>query len=377
VALLGCLGLSLLIIRRYLIRQVASTTLVVTALLTLIMIGGRLIKYFGAAAEGRLDVGVLLTLVAYRLPDLLVLILPLSFFIGLMLVFGRLYVDHEMAVLNGSGVSRDRLGLMLWPLVLLLVVIEALFTVSVGPWGNRASDQLTASQALRAGFDLVKPGEFVSSGAYTLYAGALSEDRRELKDIFVYQQASDPTDKDRLIIAERASRVIDPTGRASIVDLVNGRQYQLTAGGAEYNHAEFAYYRLRIEHDVEAPDSNLRLEALPFTRLLDRTKEAPIRSELGWRLSMPLSMLLAVLLSLPLSQVSPRQGRYLRLLPAMILFATTVVTLMAIKTRVSKDQLTVWAFAWAIMGYVVLGVLMSRRQRLSPHAAKRIKDAPQ
>ncbi|MCG2937633.1 LPS export ABC transporter permease LptF, partial [Escherichia coli] len=46
-----------MIIRRYLVKQVVSTSLVVIALLTLIMMGGRLIKYFGVAAQGRLDVG--------------------------------------------------------------------------------------------------------------------------------------------------------------------------------------------------------------------------------------------------------------------------------------------------------------------------------
>ncbi|MBP7884497.1 MAG: LptF/LptG family permease, partial [Acinetobacter sp.] len=88
-----------MIIRRYLVKQVVSTSLVVTALLTLIIMGGQLIKIFGRAAQGRLDGDVLLSIIAYRLPEFLTLILPLGFFIGLMLVFGRLYVDHEMAVL--------------------------------------------------------------------------------------------------------------------------------------------------------------------------------------------------------------------------------------------------------------------------------------
>ncbi|HQW54048.1 MAG TPA: LPS export ABC transporter permease LptF, partial [Acinetobacter sp.] len=44
-----------MIIRRYLVKQVVSTSLVVIGLLTLIMMGGRLIKYFGIAAQGRLD----------------------------------------------------------------------------------------------------------------------------------------------------------------------------------------------------------------------------------------------------------------------------------------------------------------------------------
>ncbi len=99
-----------MIIRRYLVKQVVSTSLVVIALLTLIMMGGRLIKYFGVAAQGRLDVSILFSIIGYRLPEFLTLILPLGFFIGLVLVFGRLYVDHEMAVLNGSGDQSASVG---------------------------------------------------------------------------------------------------------------------------------------------------------------------------------------------------------------------------------------------------------------------------
>jgi hypothetical protein len=94
-----------LIIRRYLVKQVVSTSLVVIALLTLIMMGGRLIKYFGVAAQGRLDAGILFSIIGYRLPEFLTLILPLGFFIGLMLVnfewsegynerFGLIYLDY-------------------------------------------------------------------------------------------------------------------------------------------------------------------------------------------------------------------------------------------------------------------------------------------
>lgn len=69
-----------LIIRRYLVKQVVSTSVVVIGLLTLIMMGGRLIKYFGIAAQGRLDASILFSILAYRLPEFLTLILPLGFF---------------------------------------------------------------------------------------------------------------------------------------------------------------------------------------------------------------------------------------------------------------------------------------------------------
>lgn len=100
------------------IREVATTTALVLGFLVVMLLGGRLIRYFGMAAEGGLDVGVLFTLIGYNLPYFLELIFPLSFFIGLMLVFGRLYADHEMAVLNASGISRGRVSRLLIPLVL-------------------------------------------------------------------------------------------------------------------------------------------------------------------------------------------------------------------------------------------------------------------
>ena len=132
-----------MIIRRYLVKQVVSTSLVVIALLTLIMMGGRLIKYFGVAAQGRLDVSILFSIIGYRLPEFLTLILPLGFFIGLMLVFGRLYVDHEMAVLNGSGVSRHQLGRLLIPITVVFLAVQAVLMIWMSPWGIRQFEALT------------------------------------------------------------------------------------------------------------------------------------------------------------------------------------------------------------------------------------------
>ena len=238
-----------MIIRRYLVKQVVSTSLVVIALLTLIMMGGRLIKYFGVAAQGRLDAGILFSIIGYRLPEFLTLILPLGFFIGLMLVFGRLYVDHEMAVLNGSGVSRNQLGRLLIPMTVVFLAIQAVLMLWMAPWGVRQFEQLTTSQAVRTGFDLVRPKEFISSGPYTIYAGDLSEDRKNLKDIFFYQRAEAEGKPDVMILAKEATRVEIENDPANVVDLVQGRRYEIYPGQPRYSQAEFQSYRLRLEND--------------------------------------------------------------------------------------------------------------------------------
>lgn len=362
-----------MIITRYLVRQVVATSLVVVALLTLIMMGGRLIKYFGVAAQGRMDVSILFNIMAYRLPEFLTLILPLGFFIGLMLVFGRLYVDHEMAVLNASGISRQQLAIKLLPLTLLIMLLQAGLMIFVTPWGNFKFDQLTTVQAVRSGFDLVRPKEFISSGPYTIYAGSLSDDRRSLEDIFFYQKAKQAGKPDVVILAKRAHRVVGEHDHSSMVDLYQGRRYSFMPGQPKYLQAEFEQYRLQLQSEDNQAVEPQRLESMSTAQLWKKQDNNPvIISELGWRIYGPFIILLALALASPLSEVSPRQGRYYRLFPAVLLFASLVVAMMAVKTRISRAEMEIWAYPLVLCIYALLAWLLSKKQDLAPKIKKRL-----
>ena len=354
-----------MIIRRYLVKQVVSTSMVVVALLTLIIMGGRLIKYFGVAAQGRLDVSILFSIIGYRLPEFLTLIMPLGFFIGLMLVFGRLYIDHEMAVLNSSGVSRNQLSKLLIPLTTVFLVVQVALMVWVSPWGLRKFEQLTSAQAVRTGFDLVRPKEFVSSGPYTIYASDLSEDRKNLRDVMFYQRAQQDNKPDLIILAREAKRVDVPNDTANVVDLVDGRRYEVYPGQPHYSQAEFKSYRLRIENNKEAEVSGEQAESMKISKLWDKRQDPIVQSELGWRLFGPFIIVIALMLATVLSEVNPRQGRYYRLLPAILIFASLIVAMMAVKTRISRGELVIWFYPAVLVGYAVVTAFFLRHRRLT------------
>ncbi|MGE8539767.1 LPS export ABC transporter permease LptF [Acinetobacter sp. ANC 3813] len=362
-----------MIIRRYLVKQVVSTSLVVIALLTLIMMGGRLIKYFGVAAQGRLDASILFSIIGYRLPEFLTLILPLGFFIGLMLVFGRMYVDHEMAVMNGSGVSRHQLARLLIPMTIVFLAVQAFLMMWASPWGLRQFEALTSTQAVRTGFDLVRPKEFISSGPYTIYAGDLSEDRKNLKDIFFYQRAEKEGKPDVIILAKEATRVEMQNDSASVVDLIEGRRYEIYPGNPRYSQAEFQSYRLRLENDSQAKFESAEVEALSTAKLWSNREDPVVASELGWRIFVPFSIVVALMLAVALSEVSPRQGRYLKLFPALLIFASLIVALMAVKTRVSKGEMEIWIYPVVLLAYAIAAALFSRKQKLAPKIKKQIQ----
>ena len=407
-----------MILRRYMTRQVASTTALVLGFLVVMMLGGRLIRYFGIAAEGRLDISLLFTIIGYNLPYFLELILPLAFFIALMLVFGRLYVDQEMAVINASGVSRGRLARLMTPLILALFVGEAALSIVGKPWGVRSSEAVWQQQALTSAFDLIRPNEFISSGNYHLYVGSLSDDKKKLQDVILIQSEPTPKgteksidakntaanmnntidqetadqmgisdmpkdiinrdakniSKDTITLAKRAEQVNTGNSGVTQLDLFQGRRYEVGAGSLKYNQVAFDRYRITLtesSQDVITED-NIETQAIgPLWQAATGDAQTSTNNalraaqgELGYRLALPWLMIIAPMLAVPLAQVRPRQGRWLRLFPSILLFVSCALGIISLKNAVSKGSISVWAYAWLVLGFMALALYLNWGSRV-------------
>lgn len=368
-------------------QQIASNTAIVLFFLLALMLGGRLVRYFGIAAEGRLDLSFLFAIIGYSLPALLELILPLSFFIALMLVFGRMYVDNEMSVINGSGISRGRLARLATPLILTLFLLEAGLTLWAKPWGVSQTDKIWQKQALTSALDLIKPQTFITSQNYHLYVGAFDEQKRELQDVYLIQKIGENTgdsdkakktsktsntattqlpQKDTIVMAKRAVQVPtsenDPMTR---LDLFEGKRYEIGADSQVYNQVSFDSYRISLQKPQTDKVTEDNIDTQPTQKLLNNLDKKPAVAELGYRLSMPFLMIIAVMLAVPLAQVSPRQGRWLRLLPAILIFVSCAIGLISLKTAVTKQKVGVMAYAWLILGFMVFALYLNWQSRVS------------
>lgn len=371
-----------MILRRYLIRQVATTTALVVGFLIVMLLGGRLIRYFGMAAEGGLQVGVLFRLVGYNLPYFLELILPLSFFIALMLTFGRLYTDNEMAIVNGAGVSRSAMGRLLIPFVLVLVLVQSFLAFVGKPWGLRNSETIWQSQALVQIFDLVRPKQFMSSGNFHLYVGEIGENRAYLSNVIlvqtnIYQDNQTQTGdwktlpKDTIILASRATQVPSDDGQV-LLDLHKGRRYELNPVSRAYNEVGFETYRIRLDMK-DTPLKPLKIETYRTNELLgwlmmptipNGFERSAVLAEIGYRSSLPFLMVLAVLIALPLSQVKPRQGRWLKLVPSIFVFVAVVLIVISLKSTIAKGKADIWVYPVVVAMLLIVSIYANYHARL-------------
>ena len=85
---------------RYISLEVFKAMSVIALVVLVIATGSRLSAYLGDAAAGKMNSELLGLILFYRLPGLLELIIPVSFFLAIMIAHGRLAVDNELTVLR-------------------------------------------------------------------------------------------------------------------------------------------------------------------------------------------------------------------------------------------------------------------------------------
>ena len=90
-------GASLL--NRYLLREVGQTWLAVTLVLLLILITNQFAAVLGDAAASQIPRDAIVRVMALTIVQYLTILVPLSFFLAIMLSLARLYHDSEMAAM--------------------------------------------------------------------------------------------------------------------------------------------------------------------------------------------------------------------------------------------------------------------------------------
>lgn len=362
-----------MIIQRYINKQVLGTTMAVAGLLTVILMSGRIIQFFERAASGKLSVNLLAAVVWYRLPSFLELILPLGLFMGLLLALGRMYLDNEMSVLSASGIGQRHLIRWLSPVVMLIIIATAVMSLWLTSLGYAASAKLYAEQAERSTFDLIQPGRFQQLGDRMLYAD-LSADRSRLQDVIMLEAKKDANGVERQVIiqAKSGQRVYDEDLKGQAIELSEGSRWDVRPGDGAYQRMQFDSYRLRYKQadaPLEKADSPRAISTAELWQ--QRFDDPKAAAEIGWRWSLVVLVPIISLLALPLAKVNPRQGRYLKLLPAVVLYLSYVVLLVATRNAIEKSELGEAVYLVVHGVYLILALVLFRlgRPRRVPHTA--------
>jgi len=350
-----------LIVFRYLSREVLVTLSAVSAVLLVIIMSGRFIKYLAQAAQGVLDPSVLFLIMGYRMPGFLQLILPLGLFLGILLAYGRLYLDSEMTVLSATGMSNRRLlGYSMAPAAIVAVIV-AWLSLGLAPQGVAEVAKIFNQQDAMTEFDTLVPGRFqaMKDGSRVTYTEGLSDDRGQLAGVFISEkrmQRQVEGEKPKqsgitVLVAEKGRQVIQPDGSRYLI-LENGYRYDGNPGQADYRATRYETHGVLLPKPSVSAEIGER-EAIP-TRELIGSDEPRYQAELQWRLSIPLLVFIVTLLAVPLARVNPRQGRFLKLLPAILLYMAYLALLIGARGQLDKGKIPMELGLWWVHALFLL-----------------------
>jgi lipopolysaccharide export system permease protein len=304
------------ILGRYILREVVVASVVVTTVLLVILLANQVAVVLERAAINQFPQGVVLQLIGLGALQNLSILIPIGLLLGVVLAFGRLYHDSEMAAALACGVGPANLYV---PVAVLAVVVAAglaWLTLSLAPDATARALSLRGA-ALQAGqFAPIAPGKFrtFGGGSAVVYAQDVNKDGT-LGNVFVEHNRGPRVE---VALAERAQHSVTADGMTHTITLYDGERFEGVPGSPQFRIVRFAEHVIPIQ--VPAPTDVIRnIDAQPTSALLN-SKDPDKRAELHWRIALPSMCLVLTVLAVPLSRLRPRQGRFARVWLAVVIY---------------------------------------------------------
>lgn len=356
-----------MIIFRYLAREVFVTLTALTSILVLIFLSNQLIQYLNRAASGSIPGVIIMKLMMLELPTLLSLLIPLGFYIAMLVAYGRLYAESEMTVLRACGYGPGQLLKHSLIMASGVAVVVAAVMIWASPYIYIERAKLLRTSGIQTLVQTIMPGRFhaINGGKEVFYVQSMSRDHSKAEQVFLAKRTKED-DKVRwdVLWADKAFAQTDAKTGEDYIILQDGKEYQGTPGQANYQLAEFGEYKARLPHPIVKINDDLRTKST--ASLWPVNNEDPGKAaELQWRLSVPIMVLTLTLIAVPLSRISPRSGKYAKLFPAILIYIVYANLMFIGRDAVVSGSIPQWLGLWWIHLLVVaLGLFLIWRNQV-------------
>lgn len=358
-----------MLIFRYLAKEILITLGALTGLLILIFLSNEFMLLLKRAIEGTIPILFVLKLILIEIPIFLTALIPLGYYISLLLVLGRMYTESEMVVLFASGYTTDKL--LAQSLLIAATIALGLWSVTLifSPDLTLARSRLIDASGAQILIQTLTPGQFhsVNNGSQVFYVEGMTQQHKQAQNIFLANAVLEnhAIVQWNILWSDQAHTVIDNKNRETYLILENGREYEGRPGNRNYQVAEFSQLKTKIPHPSFAVKGKSQIGVLPTSQLLPYVNpNLQKAAELQWRLALGFMIFPLTLVAVPLSRANARTGKFARLLPALFIYFVYANLLFVGRDWISTGKTPVWLGLWWIHGLITcMGCYLVWRNR--------------
>ncbi len=353
-----------MVIFRYLSREVIAAMLATVIVLLIIFISNQFVHYLNDAAQGKITTQSVFELMSIQVPLLLGFLLPLSWYLAILLTIGRWCADHELIALFSCGYSRAHLlrTIVLVSVVMTLVVGWLMLYVESRMQVQRA--EILKRAVSSASLNKISAGRFQTLGSGSgkvFYTEHVSDNHAKMRNVLFVESQPSQTYANQLqwdIVSADTAYEAPYNNDGNFLIFENGNRYIGVPGELDYKKIHFKRYGLRL--NVANLTIGLDVPLMTTTELLAlQYKNNFAAAELQWRIAMPISLLILTLLAIPLSEVNPRSGKFGRFLPAILLYIVYANLMLMTRAWIQKGIIAPWLGMWWVHGlFLLLAIIL-------------------
>lgn len=342
------------IIYKSILKELFFIFLICLAFLNFILMMEKVLRLSRLLSGTGISVVDMIKIFIYIQPQLLILTIPMAFFLATLLTFGRLNHDNEIVILRTTGMSFRDISMPALTLGVLCFLFN--FTVSfyLGPKSSqKLRDEITRIITLRTPL-AIEEGTFNTSFKDIVFIikEKLSSDK--FRGVFLYDGRNKTEPK---VMLAREGKISISEGLQTNLFLKDG--YIHIARGDKITEIFFDKYNFIMRLETELPSR--KNSELSFEELINEIKKrvpqiSSLQLEMHRRLSLPFLCIILIFLGPPLSMIAGKSGRLGGLSIGLGVFTVYYILLIYGENLVRAGKIPHYAGAW---GSAILLILCS------------------
>jgi lipopolysaccharide export system permease protein len=316
--------------------EVLKSTAGVLLIFFFLVVSSRFVGYFEQASEGLIDPNLIYKIVILRFPDFITLLLPLSFFLGVVITMSRLYSDREIYGFFTGGLSEIDFLKYLLPQSLLFFFLTLLLSIYVAPYTKELSKEMISLDSLQEQFESIKPNQVFPLKNNEGFVFIKDKQESVFDEVVLYISNEDYSS---IVVADQLG--YDDLNSIMNLNFKNGSMYQ---GLFEEGSSVVSTFK-NLKIPVSTEENSVA--GLSFAKLFDYSARST-KSQMQWNISIPITIFILLIIGINLSKVEPRQGRLSVLLPAIFVYILYLSLLILARESFDNNSAITQNYIWFV-----------------------------
>jgi lipopolysaccharide export system permease protein len=316
--------------------EVLKSTAGVLLIFFFLVVSSRFVGYFEQASEGLIDPNLIYKVVILRFPDFITLLLPLSFFLGVVITMSRLYSDREIYGFFTGGLSEIDFLKYLLPQSLLFFFLTLLLSIYVAPYTKELSKEMISLDSLQEQFESIKPNQVFPLKNNEGFVFIKDKQESVFDEVVLYISNEDYSS---IVVADQLG--YDDLNSIMNLNFKNGSMYQ---GLFEEGSSVVSTFK-NLKIPVSTEENSVA--GLSFAKLFDYSARST-KSQMQWNISIPITIFILLIIGINLSKVEPRQGRLSVLLPAIFVYILYLSLLILARESFDNNSAITQNYIWFV-----------------------------